>query len=246
MTDAPVKELRQALTDTWTNLVRGAAGILVLSTALLLLWQYYGYPATYVIHLEHIIGKWRYEAIAPSLYWSVSNVVMLFVIPFVFSRFMLKMPARRLGLGLGNWRLGLSAVGIAYAIMLPTVILVSTWSDFRGTYPLDPAALNSHDTFWVYESAYADFFVGWEFFFRGFMLFSLEPHLGPTAIAVQMIPFALMHVGKPVVEAVGSILAGVFLGVLSWRTRSIWYGVMVHAAVAISMDLIVYLRWGTG
>jgi membrane protease YdiL (CAAX protease family) len=138
----------------------------------------------------------------------------------------------------------LIVVGIGWLIMLPLVIGVASSGDFRGVYPLDREALRSHEMFWVYEAGYMSFFVGWEFFFRGFLLFALEPFFGPAAIVVQMIPFALLHFGKPVLEALGSIIAGLFLGALAWRTRSIWYGVTLHALVAVTMDLYVYFRWG--
>jgi membrane protease YdiL (CAAX protease family) len=47
-----------------------------------------------------------------------------------------------------------------------------------------------------------------------------------------------MHMGKAEPEALGSIVAGVALGVLALRTRSFWYGVLVHASVAVWMDLL--------
>jgi len=225
-------------------LVRDPGGSLSLGVVLLLLWQYYGYPMTYRLWLDDLIGPWRYRAIASSLYWFGTNVVMLFCTPLLVARLVWRRSARELGLGLGDWRLGLAATGVIYAVMLPLVILVAPWADFRATYPLDPCALGSHEFFWVYEVGYAGFFVGWEFFFRGFLLFSLEPSLGPVAVVVQMVPFALLHVGKPIAETLGSVAAGIFLGVLAWRTRSIWYGVAIHAAVALTMDIVVYLRWG--
>ncbi len=230
--------------ETWLVLVRGPGAPLSFATALLLLWQCYGYPATYYETLDDLVGPWRYRAVAPSLYWFATNAIMLFAVPLGAARFLWKRPARNLGLGLGNWRVGLPTVGISCVLLFPLIILVAPWSDFRSTYPLDPNALRSHELFWVYEAGYASFFVGWEFFFRGFLLFTLEPALGPAAIAVQMAPFALMHVGKPVAEMLGSVVAGLFLGVLAWRTRSVWYGVAIHAAVALSMDFVVYARWG--
>ena len=45
-------------------------------------------------------------------------------------------------------------------------------------------------------------------------------------------------------EATGSILFGLFLGVLALMSRSIWGGVMVHVAVALSMDLAGLARRG--
>jgi len=237
-------ELSTLVLDAWRALTSRPGGALTLATALLLLWQYYGFPYTYDVRLDKALGAWRYQPIAGSLYWFATNVLMLLVVPLLAARWLWRRPARSLGLGAGNWRVGVAAVAIGYLVMLPAVILASTWADFRWAYPLDPDALRSHELFWVYEAGYASFFVGWEFFFRGFLLFILEPAFGLAAVAMQMVPFALMHVGKPIAETLGSVIAGIILGALALRTRSIWYGVALHAAVALTLDIIVYVRWG--
>ncbi len=234
--------LRELIVDTWAGLTRGPGAVLALSMAFLLLWRYYGYPWFYSVHIEAALGSWRYEHIGGSLYWFASELLLLGVLPVLAGRFLWKLSLRDMGLGLGDWRLGLTATGIFYAIMVPLVLAASHFSDFQATYPLDGDALASPDTFLLYETGYASFFVSWEFFFRGFMLSALAPWFGPAAIGVQMVPFAVMHIGKPIAEMLGSVVAGVFLGVLAWRTRSIWYCALIHASVAITMDIIVYLR----
>ncbi len=62
--------------------------------------------------------------------------------------------------------------------------------------------------------------------------------MGNHAIWVQLLPFVLMHTGKPEIEAFASIVAGIALCVLALRTRSFWYGALLHAAVAGTMDLV--------
>ncbi len=93
--------------------------------------------------------------------------------------------------------------------------------------------------FFVYELGYMSYFVGWEFFFRGWMLNGLLQRFGRGgAILIQTAPFAIMHLGKAELEALGSIVAGVALGVLALRTRSFWYGFFLHGLVALWMDLL--------
>lgn len=60
---------------------------------------------------------------------------------------------------------------------------------------------------------------------------------------MQMIPFLILHNGKPVAETFGAIVAGIALGILAWRTGSIYYCVITHAAVMFSIDLISTLRY---
>ena len=88
----------------------------------------------------------------------------------------------------------------------------------------------------AHELGYVCYFFGWEFLFRGFLTLVLARYIGALAIVVQVVPFALLHVGKPQPEALGSIVAGIALAILALRTRSIWWGFLLHAAVALSMD----------
>ena len=83
-----------------------------------------------------------------------------------------------------------------------------------------------------------------EFLFRGVLLFSLESRLGLAAVGVSVLPYCLIHVHKPLPEAFGSIVAGFVLGYLALTSRSIGGGVLVHCAVAFSMDTLALVRNG--
>jgi membrane protease YdiL (CAAX protease family) len=48
----------------------------------------------------------------------------------------------------------------------------------------------------------------------------------------------MIHYGKPYLEAHGAIVAGVVLGSLALRTRSIYGGFLLHISVAAGMDLL--------
>ena len=49
---------------------------------------------------------------------------------------------------------------------------------------------------------------------------------------------------QPMPEAFASIVAGLALGYMSLRTRSIWLGAAIHVTVAISMDFASLWRQG--
>jgi membrane protease YdiL (CAAX protease family) len=55
---------------------------------------------------------------------------------------------------------------------------------------------------------------------------------------VMVVPYCMIHYGKPMPETLGAIVAGIVLGTLAMRTRSIWGGVLIHIAVAITMDMM--------
>lgn len=189
-------------------------------------------------------------------YWFCACFLMLGLVPLLLSMPRPFRPAS-LGLGAGDWRFGLKWVLILYAVMAPVVVVASRFSTFSQYYPLNgmigeqaaklwagQAATITHALayFLVYELLYGLYFVGWEFFYRGFMTFGLEERLGPHGVLVANIPFALMHVGKPFPEALGSIVAGVALGLFALRARSFWPCVALHVGVAWTMDVCAIER----
>jgi hypothetical protein len=73
-------------------------------------------------------------------------------------------------------------------------------------------------------------------FFRGFWLGALRRSFGSGAIFAMAVPYCMIHFQKPFLEVVGAIVAGIALGSLSMKTRSIYQGFLVHITVAGLMD----------
>lgn len=127
---------------------------------------------------------------------------------------------------------------LLFALMIPILVVVSRFGSFSDTYPFYRLAHRSAFDFWAWEALYALQFLSLEFFFRGFMLKMLAPRMGSTAIFVMLVPYCMIHFGKPVTETLAAIVAGIILGTLALRTRSIWGGVLIHVGVAVTMDLL--------
>jgi membrane protease YdiL (CAAX protease family) len=220
----------------------GSAVIVIVAAAALLASRYHGEVGDFRrivgTHLARLPG----QPILPYLYWFATSAVLYGLVPLVTVRLLPGERLRDFGVGLGGWRLGLSIAAVFYAVMLPLVLLVSHTRAFEHTYPLCQGALGSWGLFAVYEVGYVLYFVAWEWLFRGFLLFGMYERIGGHAIWVTLIPFALMHVGKPEAEAFGAIIAAVALAVLALRTRSFWWGALLHASVAFTMDLVIALR----
>ncbi len=128
--------------------------------------------------------------------------------------------------------------------ILVFVVLVSQGEAFVQHYPFYRSAGRSWLDLLLWELLYLSQFVFLEFFFRGFMLNALRPALGANAIWVMCVPYMMIHFPKLWLEATGAILFGLFLGILALKSRSIWGGVLVHAGVALSMDVAALLKKG--
>lgn len=133
------------------------------------------------------------------------------------------------------------------AIMLPITYLMSLTQGFSAKYPFfriydgEPYIGTS---LLIWELLYFLQFFGLEFFFRGFLVHSLKRSIGLYSIFVMTVPYCMIHFSKPPAETLAAIFAGVFLGWLSYKNGSIWLGLVLHCAVAFSMDILAL--WNKG
>lgn len=125
-----------------------------------------------------------------------------------------------------------------FAAIFPFVYAASRTPSFRDMYPFYRLANRSAFDLWMWQALYALQFLSLEFFFRGFLLQGLRRAFGANAIFVMIVPYCMIHYGKPLPETLGAIGAGLILGTMAMRTRSIWGGVLIHVGVAVSMDLM--------
>jgi len=174
------------------------------------------------------------------LWWALISVAFYFVIPALFVVFVAKQRLRNIGLAVGIEKGFLKMFLVCIAVMLPLVYLMSHTSSFAAKYPF--LQIYNGDPYFgwtlvVWELAYFAQFFGLEFFFRGFLLHSLKPVVGVYSVFVMTVPYTMIHFGKPMPETFAAILAGIFLGWLSYRNGNIWLGLMLHCSVALSMDI---------
>lgn len=130
--------------------------------------------------------------------------------------------------------------GILLLLMIVPVIMASRIHSFQATYPFlsfGQAGFNLN-AFLFWELLYALQFVAVEFFFRGFLLIAMLPVLGEAALAVSVLPYVMIHFGKPLPEVFGAAIAGWVLARLAFKTGSIVPGILLHYAIALSMDLL--------
>lgn len=173
--------------------------------------------------------------------WLTASCLILFVIvPAIY--LLLFRGAITWGLGIRHAIANLRLYAAIIIVMLGVVWLASGRNDFQFFYPMyDPSTMRA----WLaFELVYLAQFFCVEFFFRGPLLFRLESRFGLAAIGMMVVPYALLHIYKPIPEALGSIAAGFVLGWLALKARSIWPGVCIHISVAFSMDLFALIRSG--
>jgi hypothetical protein len=181
------------------------------------------------------------------IWWVTVSVFFYFIVPATIVRLVQKHSLTQVGLAHriepGFARL----LAVCIAVMLPLTYLMSLTSGFSAKYPFlqvyDSAPYLS-STLLIWELVYFLQFFGLEFFFRGFMVHSLKPSLGPYSIFVMTVPYTMIHFQKPMAETFAAIIAGVFLGWISYRNGTIWLGLVLHCTVAFSMDILALYNKG--
>jgi uncharacterized protein len=188
------------------------------------------------------LSTWIVNPIPQSLSWCGLIVVFYLIVPIILIKGVFRQKLSDYGLA---WN-GLHRHGWPYlillAIMVPVIIGISFNPHFKEYYPFFSYASASLGGFLLWELAYGLHFVAVEFFFRGFLLFGLSKRLGPYALFISAVPYCMVHFSKPAGESIGAILAGLALGYLAWKNRSIWGGALLHWGVAITMDLASTLQ----
>lgn len=139
--------------------------------------------------------------------------------------------------------------GIMLLCMLPLILLASFQDGFQHSYPVyrDYGAHTDWHTaeIWnvlIFEMGYALDFITVELFFRGFLILALANTMGRAVVVPMATLYCVLHFGKPMGEAISSIFGGAILGIIAYYTRSIYGGIIVHIAIAYSMELAAYCQ----
>jgi len=179
------------------------------------------------------------------LYWFFADFITLGILPLLIILFLLKEKPRNYGIQFGDYKRGFLYSGIFLAVMAVILWFVSSQSEFALVYPHYLYARNNWNIFLIYEIGMLIYMAGWEFIWRGFTLFGLIEKFGYYAILIQMIPFVILHNGKPPLETFSSILGGLALGILAYKTRSVLYCIIIHFGIMFTIDFISVLRYRT-
>lgn len=204
-----------------------------------------GGPAA-VASVESTLHKWSGDSLSLRIWWALDSAVTYALIPLLIVKGAFRERWTDYGLKLRGLLNAWPLYVLFVAVMVPLVWVCSAESRFQQTYPFVPfpSAERVRADLWKWELAYAAQFIGLEFFFRGFIVHGTKHRFGSYSVYVMTLPYVMIHFGKPIPEAVASIVAGVVLGYMSLATRSVWLGAALHIGVAWGMDCACLARRG--
>lgn len=192
--------------------------------------------ATLSVFDSETARAWAYHSCTMLLYGLVPLVLIWL--------FWKRQPLSGFGVALGDWRFGLAAVGILLPVIAVAFLLPAAgMPDMQAVYPVDHTASRSVADFLPYAAGrILLFYVAWEFFFRGFLLFGLREAMGDVpALLVSVMPSVLWHIGYPTGELYSSIAGGIIFAWLALRTGSILWPLLLHAGIGMVTDISISL-----
>ena len=184
-----------------------------------------------------------YYALFGLLHWVTFCVIGYVLIPCLY----LKLCGQRISdmyLGWTGFTQHLRVYSSLYVLVMIPVVIVSFSPTYQSIYPFYQKADRSYFDLFAWELAYGVQFFALEFLFRGVLLAALRRWAGFGAVFIMLLPYCMLHFLKTGSESLGAIIAGIILGSLAMKYRSIWGGVLLHWLVAISMDVLSLMHQG--
>jgi len=175
----------------------------------------------------------------PSMLIAIVFTVIAFIgLPLLFIRYIYKGTAADYG-----WRLPDPAskpVLLTLIVLVPHVVLgfvLATLPETRGYYQHAEETRVLLFVLGFFLSAI--YFAAEEFLFRGYLLWvfwNKHKHIG---VAISIVLFALLHVGKTPIEIPVALISGTALAWLAFKTKSFIPAAIVHFVFALVVNVLV-------
>jgi uncharacterized protein len=198
--------------------------ITVVST-LELIVEYYHYP---LLPWNKWFPGWDVTGLSMKV---IDRTILYFIIPMLIILGIFREKPQNYGFTLGDWKAGIVITIGAILLISPLLWIIGRENASMQNYYKSMAT----DLPW---STFLDLF-GWEFIFRGWLLFGYTRKFGSDGIWLQAVPFALAHIGKPELETLSTIFGGFAFGWVAWRTKSFVYPLLIHWFVATFTIIVV-------
>lgn len=158
----------------------------------------------------------------------VKQLLFFGILPLVFGMIITKKNPFKLGLGPGNYRFWIPASLLFIAVWIPILYIINI---------LDPGIHQYYSTkefdFWPSTCLMVPRILGWDYFIRGYLIFTLKDDMKEGGIVVSMIPAVILHIGKAPLEVVATIFITFLWGHICYRGNSFWPAFFMHMAINV-------------
>jgi membrane protease YdiL (CAAX protease family) len=210
-----IRVFKEELRGIWQFLKRNGGETVILASATLFL----------ILDKYHPIGS---EWVSTFLYFGVFPVLIILAV--------LRKNPLGFGLGAGSPRIwGFYVIVICLAAA--AILYASSFSTALQSYYLD-----EEFNFFTYLLTNIMILSASEFLYRGYLLFGLKEKFREGSILLQMVPFALLHLNKPELETISTIITGILLGYVAYRGKSFWPAFIIHLFINVFFVSLITLN----
>jgi membrane protease YdiL (CAAX protease family) len=196
----------EEFTGIWQFLKRNGNEIIVILSATLFMT---------LDHYHPIKNDW----LSSFIYYAIAPILVILI-------FLRKNPLD-FGLGIGNPRLWIKYLLVICPIAAVILLVASFMPSMQSYYKME------NFNFLNYFLISCVSLSSQEYIYRGFLVFGLEKKFKEGSIFIQMIPFALLHLGKPELETISTLFTGILFGYVVYRGKSFWPAFIIHLFINV-------------
>ena len=171
----------------------------------------------------------------------IISLVFLLVIPVLYIKIVLKESLKNFGLRIGNWKQGIAWIMLSLVGSFFVIFLLYQYAGMAEKYYVPQNIIQDFGLFVFYESVLVSFFIAlYEFFFRGFVMFSFSEKLGYWAVISQFALFILFLIIMKDFNWTFApyITISFFSGVIAYKSRSLLYSFLFSLLFAVISDAV--------
>jgi hypothetical protein len=221
----------------------------ILSLIVTGIYMIIGFKWFYTLLFGATLTEWQFSFGWPLYRFSLATC-LFFLLPWYLVCKKWNMPINTIGVQRGNVKLGLILTAIGAVVTIGVGFSVAGDPTFKEFYPMervfvDPAKFGAFNVagFVIMETLYFFlYYIPYEFFFRGVSQFPLldmgKVRTTWIVLYTTAITTAVHYTGTPITELVSAFAVGFIFGLATIKCRSIWYVLVVHAAIGIVTDFV--------
>lgn len=238
-------DIKNEIQDLKKNSDKNFNLCIIFATIVLFVYCYFGSFSFFESTFSHVPNCDYFKII----YHNFMAFILFFGCGFIFSRLFLKQNISKIGFRAPQYPKTFFAVtcgGFAVAIIIGVISALN--SGMSKTYPLiDFAVYNEVWQIFLYFVSYVFYYIGWEFLFRGVLFQNSLDKLGVVGtILFTTLISALIHTsiggfGKPMIETLSAIPAGIIFGYMAYKFKSLYPSLFCHTMIGICTDIFIFV-----
>ena len=173
----------------------------------------------------------RYRPLGSSLV--ESRLIYYTILPVLTILIVLRKNPLDYGFRIGNYRLWIFYIAISVVIAVPVLYIGSRFSSIDNYYTTRTF------NYYAFFTQMVPLLFTWEYLLRGFLLFGLKDKFKEASIVIQMVPFVLLHFGKPELETLICIPMGLWFGYVAYRGKSFLPAFIIHTFINFTLSYFV-------